>query len=183
MPTIRCATYSHRPLTRKGCSVTIARTAMIVLLAMFSVSSFGDELSHEKRADIEKLLEMTGALAIGKQMGVAVAGQIAQVLRKARPDIPERVLSALPEVVDGVISENLVQLKEVVIPIYEKHFTGDEIKELIRFYSTPLGQKAIREMPVLMSESMQAGQEWGKSLGPTIDSRIRARIDAEGYKL
>jgi len=37
-------------------------------------------------------------------------------------------------------------------PVYARHFTVDELKELAAFYRTPLGAKALREMPQVMGE-------------------------------
>jgi hypothetical protein len=159
------------------------RTALLALLILFSAPSFADELTPQKRADIEQLLQMTGALAMGKQMSAMVVGQMTQMLRKARPDIPDRVIEILPEEVDGIITDNMGNLKELVIPLYHKHFTADDIKGLMRFYASPLGQKTIQAMPLLMNESMQVGQQWGQALGPEIQTRIRARLKKEGFEL
>lgn len=156
-------------------------SALLLLLGFFSTSTFGDELSPAKRTDIAKLLEMTGSLAVGKQMSTAVVQQMTQMLRKARPDIPERVIGVIPEEVDAVIDENIDAFEQLAVSIYHKHFTHDEIKEVTRFYATPLGQKTIRVMPTVMSESLQAGQQWGQSLGPTLQQRIRDRLEKEGY--
>jgi uncharacterized protein len=37
-------------------------------------------------------------------------------------------------------------------PIYARHFTVAELKELTAFYQTPTGAKALREMPQVMGE-------------------------------
>jgi hypothetical protein len=161
--------------------MTRTRTALLVVLCFVSTTSLGEELSAAKHADIEKLLEMTGSLAVGKQMSTAVVQQMTQMLRKARPDIPERVIGFIPEEVDAVIDENMDAFEELVVSIHHKYFTHDEIREMTRFYATPLGQKSIRVMPALMGESMQAGQQWGQSLGPTLRERIEARLKKEGF--
>jgi hypothetical protein len=163
--------------------MTIARTALLILLIACSAPSSGDDLTPEKRADIERLLEMTGALAIGQQMSSAVVEQMIGFLRKARPDIPERVLEVLPAEVDAVISENVGAIKDLTIPLYHKYFTGEEIKGMIQFYSTPLGRKTVQTMPQLMNESFEVGQQWGKSLGPAIQARVQARLKKEGFDL
>ena len=55
-------------------------------------------------------------------------------------------------------------LKDRAIPIYEKHFSAADIKEMIRFYQTSLGQKVVKEMPAVTAELQQAGQLGGKRL-------------------
>ena len=37
-------------------------------------------------------------------------------------------------------------------PIYARHFTVAELKELAAFYRTPTGAKALREVPQVMGE-------------------------------
>jgi len=37
-------------------------------------------------------------------------------------------------------------------PVYARHFTVAELKDLAEFYRTPLGAKALREMPQVMGE-------------------------------
>ena len=161
-----------------------ARTALLLLLIACSMPAFAEEqLTAEKRADIEKLLEMTGALSVGRQMSGAVVKQMTELLRKARPDIPQRVLDVLPEEVDGVIMSNMAKFKDMTVPLYHKYYTGAEVKEMIRFYSTPLGKKTIETMPAIMSEGFQIGQKWGQSLGPEIQARVQARLKKEGYDL
>lgn len=155
----------------------------LLLLTAWSAPSFCEELSSAKRADIEQLLKMTGALSAGKQMSNAMVTQLTQVLRKARPDIPDRVLDVLPEEVDAVISDNIGDLSGLMVGLYHKHFTADEVKGMIQFYSTPLGKKTIEVMPALMTESFQAGQQWGQTLGPAVQARIQARLKKEGFDL
>jgi cell division septation protein DedD len=47
-----------------------------------------------------------------------------------------------------------------LVPVYQKHFTADEMSGLLKFYRSPLGQKVINEMPTTMAEANQAGQQW-----------------------
>lgn len=163
----------------------LIRQAFIVLAAALIAHgpASADEVAPEKRADIERLLAMTNALAIGKQMGAAVARNITQTIHALRPDIPPAVLELVPGEVTAVMSENIESLKEAIIPIYDKYFTDDELKEMIRFYSSDLGRKAIKVMPSIMQEGMAAGQRWGESLGPQINRRIKEKLGQKGVKI
>jgi hypothetical protein len=80
------AVRSDAPGTPRGELMTIARTALFALLILCATPSYGDELTPEKCADIERLLHMTGALSVGRQMSTAVVQQMTEVLRKARPE-------------------------------------------------------------------------------------------------
>jgi hypothetical protein len=61
------------------------------------------------------------------------------------------------------------------VPIYSKYYSHDEIKQLIKFYETPLGKKVIRITPELAAETMKAGQEWGVSIGSSIDKILEKK--------
>lgn len=163
--------------------MTIRLCLIVALLYGLSMPVAGaEELTAEKRADIERLLEITGAAALGKQMASVATAQFALVLKQAHPDIPQRILDILPAEVEHVFTTHMGSFTDRMIRLYHKYYTGKEIKELLRFYSTDLGRKTIQVMPALLNESMQAGQEWGKSLGPVIQQRIAARLKQEGIK-
>jgi len=159
------------------------RVLVVISLLARCCSAFAEDLTPEKRADVEQLLQMTGAVSVGKQMGNAMVVQLTQTIKRVRPDIPQKVLDVLPEEVNAVLDAHADSLKELTILIYHKYFTASETKEMITFYSTDLGKKAIRVMPSLMQEGMAAGQEWGRALGPEIDARIRARFKKEGVNI
>jgi hypothetical protein len=48
------------------------------------------------------------------------------------------------------------QVAEQLVDIYDKHFTDDEIKGLLQFYGSPLGQKVAAEMPKIGRETQAA---------------------------
>ena len=156
---------------------------LLFTLLAFCMPVKAEELTPEKRGDIEHLLAMTGAMSLGKQMAANVVASLTHGLQSNRPDIPKDVINLLPEAVGSVFDENLEALKNEVIPIYHKHFTREEIQEMIRFYATPLGQKSIRVMPVLMQDSMMAGQRWGEMLGPKIEKKITTKLREHGVKI
>ena len=152
-------------------------------LSLVAAPVAADELTPQKRADIERLLEMTGATRIGRQMAALSAAHMTQSLRQTHPQIPPRALDFLPEEVGAVFDANVGAFLSAMIPVYHRYFTAEEVKGMIAFYSTDLGRKAISAMPGLMSESMAIGQQWGQSLGPAIAERVRARLKKEGIDL
>ena len=156
----------------------------IVLLSLNAYRASADEtLTPEKKADIERLLDMTGALALGRQLSSTMVGQFTNAVRKANPGIPKEVLDTLPAIVNSVIEENISTFKQAAVLIYHKHFSHDEMKQMIAFYSSDLGRKIILEMPTLMQEIMGAGAQWGQSLAPEIERRVRDRFKEKGVAL
>jgi hypothetical protein len=116
-----------------------------------------------KDRKIRQLIRLTGAADLGQQ----VVRQMIPALKQAFPGESE-----------AFWNEFQAQIKpsdfvEMVVPVYAKHFSEQDLDGLTAFYSTPLGQKVIREMPATMSECMTAGQEWGRRLGEKVAAKIQ----------
>jgi hypothetical protein len=142
-----------------------------------------DELTADKAADIKKLMQLTTGANVAQQFAAAMSHQIFQVLKQAKPAIPERAGEIQEHEAVAVLSEQMVApggLMEQLIPVYDRNFTAEEIKGLLDFYATPLGKKTIGRMPKVMQESMLIGQAWGKSLGPEIQKRMKAALERDG---
>ena len=163
------------------------RLSFVLLAVLLSISvnalADGQQVSPEKRAEIEKMLEITGALKLGQQFSSAMIAQMTSNLRAAHANVPQKALDILPEVVNGVVAENIGSLKEAIIQIYDEHLTLEDVKGLNQFYSSPLGHKVITILPGVLTESITAGQKWGQALGPEIARRIQARFQKEDISL
>jgi hypothetical protein len=48
------------------------------------------------------------------------------------------------------------QMTDAMIPSYQKHFTRGDIAAMNAFYSSPVGQKVLQELPVVTQEGMKA---------------------------
>ena len=151
----------------------------VVVVSVIPDCSSAQAISAEKKADIQKLMEMTGGLKMGKMLSQALVEDMAKSIKSLRPDISDADLSATTEEVNKLLSESLPSFAEICVGIYDKHFTPDEIRSLITFYSSDIGKKLIEVMPTLLQESMKAGQEWGESLRPEVQRRVQARLKKE----
>lgn len=153
----------------------------LLLLAATSMPAAA-EVPEAKKQAIQQLVVMTGADQIGQMFGLTFIDMISQSLRAARPDIPERAYTIIREEVRAVMQDEFTvkqSFYELVYPIYDRHFSLEELHGMIDFYSTPLGRKTISVLPQLTQESMAAGQAWGQSLAPVIEARIVERLRAE----
>lgn len=155
----------------------------VVLSSCLGQAALAEEISASKLADIKQLMEITGSANIAKQFSGMVSQQVFQMLKKNRPDIPAHSVDVMNKELLALFSERMAVpggLLDQIIPIYDKYFTQSEIKELLAFYQTPIGKKAIAVLPKVVNESMMAGQKWGQSLGPEIDKRVKAVLTKEG---
>jgi uncharacterized protein len=114
--------------------------------------------------DVEYLIRMTGAAAAGE----AISDALLEQLPPTFPDAP-------PEFWVGLAKRfKPDEFVAVVVPIYAKHFSQAEVRQMIAFNETPLGQKMINVMPTVELETMRAADEWGTKIGAGVVADLRA---------
>lgn len=155
---------------------------LTALLLLTATSVWSEELTAEKKKLIDEFLQLTR----GDRMGELFAGyyiqEISSQVLQEHPDVDKRAFTVIEEEVNSVINDSVINdnaINELSYPIYHKHLTTEDIAELIRFYKSPIGQKTMQLLPTVSRETMQAGETWGRTLGPAIMERIRKRFAQE----
>ncbi len=69
------------------------------------------------------------------------------------------------------------EIIEQLIPLYDKHFSADELKACITFYSSPEGQKLLQTIPVLMQESVDISAKYFEQKFPAAPAAPAAGAD------
>jgi hypothetical protein len=69
------------------------------------------------------------------------------------------------------------ELMNMLIRVYDKYLTEEDLDALIAFYSTDTGQKIIKFLPEITKESMNVGAEWGREVG----AKLMEQLKAKGY--
>jgi len=70
---------------------------------------------------------------------------------------------------------SLNELTKMLVPVYSKYMTLEDLNELIKFYNTPTGKKYAKSTPLIMQESMQIGQQWGMKIGQDFEKKMKDR--------
>ena len=105
-----------------------------------------------KDSDIRALLELVGA-----------RDQVQDSVRQTAEQYREKLLATVPNnekgqaFVNATINEyekryDVDRVTEQLIALYDKHYTDEEIKGLLQFYGSPLGQKVASESPKIFRE-------------------------------
>lgn len=136
-------------------------------LLLLSISIHAQE--SEKVSNIRKLLGLTGSGKLGVQV-------MENMLASYKSNLPNVDSTVWIEIRKDIKAEDLVNL---IVPIYDRNFTDEEVRQLIEFYSSPVGKKILQKMPSIVQESMEAGRTWGKALGEKVVDRLKQK----GYTL
>jgi len=153
--------------------------ALFLALSVFEASAI-DQPPSPQRAKVIELMELTGANSIGVQVGQLLAQQMFNAMQQANPTIPKRAHEIIRDVTMEIVKQHSQELLTLAIPLYEKHFTENELDDLIAFYRTPTGQKAVKELPALMQEFVPISQSWALGLQPEMRQKLHDRLAAEG---
>jgi hypothetical protein len=118
-----------------------------------------------KEADIRALLELVGA-----------RDQVQESVRQSAEQYREKLLATVPnnekgqQFVNTTINEyekkyDFDRVNEQLITLYSKHYSAEEIKGLLQFYGSPLGQRVAAESPKIFHEIQEATRsEAGKAV-------------------
>ena len=143
--------------------------ALIVVLTIALASFCRADIAPAKRAEIEKLLQLTGMTNLVDQM----KAQMIASMRQNEPQAPAEFWDKFSAKMDSR------QLIEKIIPIYDKYYSVEDLQALNTFYASPVGQKVIKTLPNVMQESMRVGQEWGNEIGQEAAKEIQAEAPAK----
>jgi hypothetical protein len=89
-------------------------------------------------------------------------------------DYESKMTARMDDMFESMPWDEMIQ---AMAPVYEKHFTKGDIDSLVSFYSSPTGQKMLREMPSIMTESMQSMTPIMMKYVETVQKRLQKDTD------
>jgi hypothetical protein len=122
-------------------------------------------ISRAKEAEIRRLVEVSGAKSLITQMMGEMATSLRPMLANSLPPgaYRERLVNLFFEKFQS--KSDPQSIVDMAVPVYDKYLTEEEVKGLIRFYSSPLGRKSVEVVPQMMAEMSQQGRVLGEKLG------------------
>jgi uncharacterized protein len=72
---------------------------------------------------------------------------------KVPSDFDSKFKKAMEDLIKGMPADEIVQ---AMIPAYQRHFTKSDLEAMNAFYSSPVGQKVLQQLPDVIQEGNQA---------------------------
>lgn len=138
---------------------------------MFVASTRADEASH--RGAVEKLFAAMNIAESHK----ATIDKMLEAQTQANP-----AMGAMRSVIEPFLNKHMgwESLKEDMIKLYSGAFTEEELGEMAKFYQTPVGKKALREMPALAAKAMVTAQQKMQPHMPELEAALKAASAKQG---
>jgi hypothetical protein len=89
---------------------------------------------------------------------VQIVDSMIQAMKDAMPGASDAFWAAFRQQVKGS------EFVDMLVPVYANNLALADMEELIRFYSSPAGQRFLDKQPLILQESMAIGQKWGEQL-------------------
>jgi hypothetical protein len=83
-----------------------------------------------------------------------------------------------------IVAKNLAgrekEIGEGMAQVYANEFTEQELKDLVTFYKSPLGQKLLLSEPRAIQFSMSYMNQWAQAFAEVINGQFRAEMKKRG---
>lgn len=137
---------------------------LLFLLICAAVAFTASAQESAKTIKIRVLISLNGT----SRMGMNTVKQMLAQYQKAYPTVDSAVWARIA----GYYNEK--DLTNLLVPIYEQHFSEKDVDELIYFYKSEVGKKLVEKLPLITRESQEAGRIWGEHIAAKIQRDIEA---------
>jgi hypothetical protein len=133
-----------------------------------------------------------GAIAAAKE--ILAMKNAAAMYANAVPNLVEQTKNVLMQSnlnyqkdlneVAVIVAKNLAgrekEIGEGMAQVYANEFTEQELKDLVTFYKSPLGQKLLASEPRAIQFSMSYMNQWAQQFAEVINGQFRAEMKKRG---
>jgi hypothetical protein len=136
-----------------------------------------------------------GAIAAAKE--ILAMKNVSAMYASAVPNIVQRTkdtllqnnlnyqkdLNEVAVVVAQAMAGREKEIGEQMAKIYASDFSEQELKEIVAFYKTPVGQKLLSTEPKSIAASMQYMNQWAQSFAEEVNGQFRAEMRKRGKEI
>jgi len=92
-------------------------------------------------------------------------------------------LNQIATIEEKQLAPRVSELVDATARLYAARFTEQELKQLLVFYQSPIGQKALLEEPKVLDESMAYAGTWGDNLSQEVIESMRDDMKKRGHDM
>ena len=164
----------------------MTRSLLILSSLMFFVFSTAvalEKLTQQKIDNIKAILELSNYKETVRVTWENMFQQIIKVQQAAKPELNnptyEKVLMDVGRMlVEEMVDENSSYMASV-IHTYHRHFTANEIRQMLEWQASPVGRKSARVTPMIVQELTELGELYWQSNQESLSLRLKKRFEME----
>ncbi|RXH18855.1 DUF2059 domain-containing protein [Bradyrhizobium guangzhouense] len=136
-----------------------------------------------------------GAIAAAKEIlqlknaSAMYAGAVPGMVEKVKTTLIgqnlnyQKDLNELAPVIAKQLAGRESEIGDGMVGVYAGEFTEQELKDLVTFYKSPLGQKLLTNEPKAISLSMQVMNDWARNFSEVVASAFRTEMRKRGKEI
>jgi hypothetical protein len=136
----------------------------LAVLLLLTTSALAQQTGVDTPATRDDVLQLFSVMNIKQQMRAIMDSMMQQqkslvhdMARRKNPNLTTEELGRVDRIMDESVKDFPIEgILDDMVPVYQKHLTSADVSAMSAFYSSPTGQKLLREMPAMTSEAMQA---------------------------
>jgi hypothetical protein len=161
----------------------VAAGAMAMSLALSAVAPvMAQEISPELLTLSRKFVDLSNKAGVYEAILAQTAAQTSKLLSSQNPEITDKIDKVIGDTLDQYRGKN-DELFNQFARVYATTFTEDEMKQIVAFYETPVGQKLATTAFEVNRGIGAVMQVYTYNFGTDFVRKVRATLQAQGYKL
>jgi uncharacterized protein len=182
-------------MKRFAVSIAFAMLSSCALLGQQESSNTPDSTLRPTSAQVSKFIEV---MQVRQRLQISIKAQkddlkttTHNMFRKALPDATSeekaKFEAICADALGGVFTNYPIdEVLRDLIPIYQSHFTESDLNQIVGFYSSPIGQKVLKEMPAVSAETIRITnirlQPKMDEMMKNLSTRLQEMVEAENGK-
>lgn len=150
----------------------LKKSIILSLLLLISLILSAQTKENTYNEDVQYLFQINGSEASFQQNIQAMITHF----KNQESNVPREYWDRISE---EFMHTSIQDLVKMLIPIYAKNLSHEDILAMIAFYESEAGKRIAQKIPQISSESMQIGMNWGQAIG----AKIKADIESKGFKI
>lgn len=151
------------------------RQLLFVAFALSSVAHAQADTAASHRAAADQLLTITKAEKMAADMQSSIFNSIPA--SGADTAVTRRLQAPLRQFMQEEMS--FAKMKPEMLDVYTQSFTEAELRQLVDFYGTPLGQMLLERMPLVVQRSQAVAMKRVSAAMPKLQAMIRQSVQDE----
>lgn len=162
------------------CAATVAAMVLSASVAMAQQKPAAP--SPAALAAATEILRLKGATGLYQGSSAGVVQGVKAMLTQSNLNLGKDIDAIAPVVAQQVAAREQDLAAEFARQ-YASGFTEQELRDMVAFYSSPLGRKMIEQEPKLLQASIAYMKEWGEKLSSEVIDRFRNEMKKRGKEL
>jgi uncharacterized protein len=146
-------------------------------------AAHAQEPSKAAIAAAREVIVLKGGGAMFNPITHGVIETVKDSYLRTNPNLSRELNEVALAIHNEIETNNSGELLDEVAKVYARHFTEPELKNLLVFYKTPLGQKWAKEEPLAIEEGLGRAKDWTDTYAETLMARFRTEMRKKGSPL